>query len=143
MPAPDLAPLQALRRLRRVETDAARRALGDALTQEASLTAKQSTLVHELAAARRISGTFDRDAFAAWFARVRAEQRQVAAALLAAAARTAAARTALAQRRVAETAAESALASGVAAKAAAAAQREQVILEDASRALRRSTDPLR
>ena len=53
---------------------------------------------------------------------------------------TAAARTTLAQRRVAETAAETALAAAISAQAAAMAQREQVMLEDVARALKRAAN---
>ena len=138
MPDPDLGALTALRRLRHVETDAARRDLGEALTRETSLSARQSVLGEELEAARQFSGEFDREAFAAWFGRVRTERERLAAAMREAEAHTAAARTTLSHRRVAETAAEAALSTARAAQAATVAQREQVMLEDVARALRRA-----
>ena len=140
MPDPDLAALTALRRLRHAETDAARRELGEALTREAALAARHSTLAQELEAARQFSGEFDREAFAAWLGRARAERERVGAAMREAEAHTAAVRTTLAHRRVAETAAEAALASAKAAQQAAIAQREQVILEDVARALKRAAE---
>jgi hypothetical protein len=139
MPDSALGALTALRRLRHAETEAARRVLGEALTREAELSARQSALGQELEAARQFSGDFDREAFAAWFGRARAERERLAAGMREAEAHTAAARTVLAQRRVAETAAEAALADALAALKAAAAHREQVMLEDVARALKRAT----
>lgn len=140
MPDPYLGPLAALRRLRRVETDAARRDLGEAMIRETALTAQQAALVQEFAAARQVSGDFDREAFAAWFSRMQTERAKLAQAMWDARAHTEAARTALAQRRVAETAAEEALAAALAAQLAATAHREQVMLEDFARALKRTAD---
>jgi hypothetical protein len=138
MPDPDQRALSALRRLRHAETDAARRDLGEALARETALAERHAALVGELDAARRISGDFDREAFVAWFGRRRAERERLAAALQQAGALTAAARASLARRRGAETAAEAALAAAKAALATALAQREQVMLEDVARALKRA-----
>jgi hypothetical protein len=140
MPDPNLGALTALRRLRHVETDAARRDLGEALTQETALAARDAALVQELTEARQIAGEFDRETFAAWFARMRAERSRLTDAMREAEARTAAARATLAQRRVAETAAEEALAGALAAREATMARREQVILEDVARALKRAAE---
>ena len=140
MPEPDQRALSALRRLRHAETEAARRDLGEALARETALAERHAALVGELDAARRISGDFDREAFVAWFGRMRAERERLAAAVHGAGALTAAARATLAQRRVAETAAETALATAKAAQATAVAQREQVILEDVARALKRAAN---
>ncbi len=137
MADPELAALTALRRLRHVETDAARRDLGDALTRETVLTDQDAGLRTEIDAARQFPGEFDRDAFIAWFGRKRAERAQLADALRDAEARTTTARTVLAQRRVAETSAEEALAAAIASRDADAAHREQIMLEDVSRTLRR------
>src|SRR5271156_2997759 len=71
VPDPDLRTLTALRRLRRVETDEARRDLGVALAQETALAARDEAMRGELEAARQVSGDFDRDAFSAWWARMR------------------------------------------------------------------------
>lgn len=136
----ELSTLSALRRLRRVETDTARRALGEAVTQEAALSARDAALAQDLGEARQLTGDFDREAFAAWFIRMRAERALLGAAMREAEARTAAGRADLAQRRLAETAAEEALARAVATRDAAVAAREQVMLEDVSRALRRAAE---
>ena len=138
MSDPDLGALTALRRLRKVETDAARRDLGEAVTQEIALAARDAAMGRELDEARRHSGDFDREAFAAWFGRMRGERARLADVMRDAAARTATARTALANRRVAETAADEALANALAARDAAVARREQVMLEDVARALKRA-----
>ena len=140
MPVAELGALVALGRLRHAETDAARRKLGEALAHETTLAARQNTLVQELEAARRLSGEFDREAFAAWFGRARAEQERLGADIREAEAHTATLRTELANRRVAETAAETALAEARAARKAAAERGEQVMLEDVARALRRGDD---
>jgi len=140
MPDPDLHALTALRRLRHAETDAARRDLGESVARETALAERHAALVRELDAARQISGDFDREAFAAWFGRMRTERERLAAASQEAGALTAAARATLAQRRVAETAAETALAAAKSAQAAAIAQREQVMLEDVARALKRAAN---
>jgi hypothetical protein len=137
---PNLGALTALRRLRRVETDAARRDLGEALAQETALATRDDALRRDLDAARQISGDFDREVFVAWFGRMLAERARLADAIRDAEARTAAARTVLAHRRVAETAAEEALAEALAAKQAAVAHREQLMLEDVARALRRADE---
>jgi hypothetical protein len=138
MSDPHLAALTALRRLRRVETDMARRDLGEAMAQETALAARDDAMVRELDEARRISGDFDREAFVAWFGRMRAERERLADAIREAEARAAAARTTLAQRRVAETAAEEALARAMAAVEADIARRDQLMLEDVARALKRA-----
>lgn len=140
MPDPDLGALTALRRLRHVETDAARRDLGDALTRETALASRDSALRRELDEARRHSGDFDREAFIVWFERKQGERAHLADAIRDARSNTAAARGVLARRRVAETACEEALASAMAARAAAVAHREQVILEDVSRALKHASE---
>jgi hypothetical protein len=140
MPDPNRRALTALRRLRRVETDAARRDLGEAIAQETEIMTREAAMREELDAARRMTGDFDREAFSAWLRRTRAERTWLADALKDAAARTAASRTALAQRRVAETAAEEALASEVAARQAETARRDQVALEDVARALKRAAE---
>jgi hypothetical protein len=136
---PNLGALTALRRLRRVETDMARRDLGDAVTQETALAARDGAMGRELDEARRHSGDFDRESFAAWFGRARAERARLADAMRDAEAHSAAARATLGHRRVAETAAEEALASALAARDAAVARREQVMLEDIARALKRAS----
>ena len=140
MPDPDLHALTALRRLRHAETDAARRDLGEAVARETALAERHAALVGKLDAARRISGDFDRDAFVVWFGRMLTQRTQIVDAMRDAAAQTAAAQVTLAQRRVAETAAETALATAKTAQATAVAQREQVMLEDAARALKRADD---
>ena len=78
--------------------------------QETALAARDGAMVRELDEARRISGDFDREAFVAWFGRMRAERARLADAIREAEARTAAARTTLAHQRVAETAEENAVA---------------------------------
>jgi hypothetical protein len=138
MPDPDLSALNALRRLRHAETDMARRDLAEALSHEVALAERHSAVRREIQAARQFSGTFDREAFAAWFGRMRSEHERLAGAMREAATKTSAARTALAHRRVAETAAEAALAEAVAVRRIAAEHREQVMLEDVARALKRS-----
>jgi len=138
MPESSLGALNALRRLRHAETDAARRDLAAALARETALAEQDDALRRELDAAKQIAGDFDRETFAAFLARIRAERSRLAEAIREAAARTTSAQTALAHRRAAETLAESALASALAARDAAAAQREQLILEDTARALKRS-----
>ena len=139
MPDPDLGALTALRRLRHVETEAARRDLGDTLTRETALAARNQALRQELDEARQHSGDFDRDAFISWFTQKLAERAGLADAVRDAEACTAAARTNLARRRVAETAAEEALAAAIVVREAAVAHREQVMLEDVSRALKRAS----
>jgi hypothetical protein len=140
MPDPDIGALTALRRLRHAETDSARRDLGAALTRETALATEESALAQELAEARQFSGDFDREAFAAWLGRVRAQRVRLADAIREAASHAETARTMLAHRRVAETTAETALADAVAAQQAMAAQREQVMLEDVARTLKRTLD---
>src|SRR5258708_722878 len=105
MPDPDLRALTALRRVRHIETDGARR--------------------REIDGERRHAGDFDRDSFIAWFGQKLTERAHLADATREAEARTAAARTTLARRRVAETAAEEALAIAIVARDAVVARREQ------------------
>ena len=102
---PEMHTLTALCRVRRVETDEARRDLGEALAQETALAARDEAMRRELETARRVLGEFDREAFSAWWGRMRTERARLADAMRSAEARTATARTALANRRVAETAA--------------------------------------
>ncbi len=130
----NLKVLNVVFRARKVETDTARRALGDASGHETALAAR------EMDAARGVPGDFDRDAFVAWFRRMRALRDQLAETMREAAARTETARTDLARRRLAETAAEEAVARAVAEHAAVAQHRDQVILEDVARALKRIND---
>jgi hypothetical protein len=136
---PDLRALTALRRLRKIETDASRRDLGEAMTHENALAARDDAIRCELEQARRHSGEFDREAFAAWFERMRASRALLVEEMREAAARAATARLTLARRRVAETAAEEALANATAAQEAAVARREQMTLEDVARALKLAT----
>ncbi len=140
MSDPNLGALNALCRLRRVETDISRRDLAEALIQETALVARDSALGRQLDEARKLPGEFDRQAFAAWFGRMRDERNRLADALRAAESQTVALRVTLAHRRVAETAAEEAQAAALAVRAAAVARREQVILEDVSRALKRAAE---
>jgi uncharacterized protein YdiU (UPF0061 family) len=130
--------MSALRRLRRVETDDARRHLAEALARETALAERDAVIERELNEALRITGDFDRQAFSAWLGRMRTERAVGEDASREAEARTAAARAALARRRVAETAAEEALSREMTALEAEAARREQVMLEDTARALRRA-----
>ena len=138
MAAPELRMLTALCRLRRIETDAARRALGAALAEETALAKRATEIGAELGAARRMAGEFDREAFAAWFGRMRADRAHLEEALRAAEAHTAAAQSHLAQSRVAETAAGDALAAAKARRDAAMARGDQLVLEDVARALRQT-----
>lgn len=135
---PEMHTLTALYRVRRVETDEARRDLGEALAQETALAARDETMRCELEAARQVSGEFDREAFSAWWGRMRIERTRLTDAMRTAEARTAAAQTMLANRRVAETAAKDALAREVTAHEVTVARREQGMLEDVARALTRA-----
>lgn len=127
--------LAALTRLRHIETDRARRALAEALAHEATLSAEHTAIERQIAAERRRDGDFDRDAFAAWLMRMRAQQARLADASREAQARTAAARADLAARRMAETTAEERMAETIAAHDAELARKDQVVLDDAARAL--------
>jgi hypothetical protein len=138
MPEPDLRALTALHRLRRIETDEARRDLGEALTHETVLADRDAAIGAALGEARRMSGDFDREAFSAWLTRMHAERGLLMDAVRGAEARTAAARLTLAHRRLAETAADEALARAVVAAEVVVAQRDQVMLEDVARALKRA-----
>ena len=123
-----------------METDKARRVLGEALAQEAALAQRDAAMRDELDTARRMTGDFDREAFSAWLARTRMERTHVADALKDAEASAAAARMVLANRRVAETSAEEALAHAVTARDAEVARRDQLMLEDVARALKRAAE---
>lgn len=133
-----LRALIALRRLRHAETDAARRDLGTAVARQTALTARDEAITREFDRSREASDDFDRETYSAWLRRMRNERSRLADAMLAAASRTAEARTCLARCRVAETSADDALARAVMEREAAAARREQVMLEDAARAIRRA-----
>jgi len=135
---PEMHALAALCRVRRVETDAARRELGEALAQETALAARDEAMRHELETARRVLGEFDREAFSAWWDRMRVERTRLADVIRTAEARTAAARTTLANRRVAETAVKDALAREVSAQEVTMERREQGMMEDIARALTRA-----
>jgi hypothetical protein len=136
MPDPNLRALHTLGRLRRSETDEARRDLAVALGREAQLIARDTEMAREIGAARDMNGDFDRETFSAWIVQVLAERRRVAAASREAAAVTASAQSALARRRVAATATESVIREAVLALEQEAARREQFVMEDAARALR-------
>jgi hypothetical protein len=136
VPDLNLNALTSLCRLRRVETDAARRDLGDAMSQETALASRIAAMEREADDARRVSGPFDREAFAAWFARMLDLRVRLTAAMRDAEVQSTVARTTLAHRRVAETAAEEALAAAMTAREADVTRREQLALEDVARALR-------
>ena len=127
--------LTALCRLRRIETDTARRALAGALAWETKLTDQEQAIAREVSEACRVTGEYDRDGFAAWLARMRGERARLAAESEAAQTRTGRSRAALAQGRVAEQAAGEALARAHAAWAMEMARRDQVMLEDVARAI--------
>src|SRR3954447_25808101 len=105
----NISALKILCRLRRVETDEARRGLGEALAQETALAASDAALAGELKAAREVIGDFDRGAFSAWFGRMLTQRARLSSGMRDAEARTAFARTELSNRRVAETAAKETL----------------------------------
>ena len=98
---------------------------------------QEQAVAREMSEARRVTGEYDRDGFAAWLARMRGERARLAAGSEAAQTRTARARAELAQSRVAENAAGEALAKARAAHAVEAERRDQVMLEDVARAIRR------
>ena len=133
--------LIALRRLRRVRTDEARRDLSEVLGSEAALLARDAALAEALENARRLTGDFDRDSLAAWRRRVTMERDSLAGALRDAAARTAAARDALAAQRAAETVTADVIARLAAESASESERRDQIVLEDTSRALGRREAP--
>ena len=135
MAEPALRALAVVCRLRHVETDAARRALADALADEAALDEADEAVQRRIAAERQFGGDFDHDAFAAWLGLMRARRDGLADASRAARARTEAARTALAARRMAETAAEESRAKAVAAVQEERARGDQAMLEEAARAI--------
>ena len=128
--------LAALRRLRHLETDEARRALAEALTGETAIMEQEAAITREVTAARAITGAYDQQAYALWIARVATERTRFGHLLREAGERTADARAALAARRMAETAAEEALERAREARATEEAHRDQVMLEDISRSLR-------
>ena len=134
----DLRALTALRRLRHVETDEARRFIGEALVQETALLERDSVIGRELDQARQIYGDFDRETFTAWLGRMWSERARLAVAVREAEARTATARAELTRRRLAETTAEEALARAVTALRIEVERRDQVMLEDVARALKRA-----
>ena len=140
MPEPNVRALTALRRMRKIETDSARRGLAEALAAEVALAARDAAIAAEVETARQFTGDFDRQSFFHWLERMRTERTRLAEALRSAEARTAAARVALARRRVAETAAEQALDRAALSQAAEAARRDQVMLEDVARALKLAAD---
>lgn len=129
--------LASLERLRRLETGEARRALAVALAREATLEAEIAGIEERIAAARRCDEVFDRESFAAWLARMAAKRMGLAQSQNAAAEATAAARRQLVDRSMAETAAKDALALARSKQSAAEARRDQAILEEAARAIRR------
>jgi hypothetical protein len=136
-----LRALTSLGRMRRVETDEARRDLAEALGQETALAERDGAILRQVQEARLITGDFDRNAFSAWLGRLGIERARLAAAMREAEARTASARLVLANRRVAETAAEDALAEAVAVRGAETERKDQVMLEDVARALSRNRGP--
>lgn len=120
-------------RLRRLETDAARRDLAQALAEEGAILARDSALAAEVASVRAAGDVPDREILAAWLARRGAERADLAESLRVAAGRTAAVRAGLTGRRMAETAADEAFAAARAAAARLDQGRSQVGLEDAAR----------
>ena len=133
----EIRALTALRRLRHLEADAARRDLGEALAAETVLAARDAAIARELGDARSIIGEYDRDAFGAFLARARAERTVLAGAMREAEARTGAAREALTRQRLAARAAEEVWNRATAARAAEAARKDQHEMEDVARAMRR------
>lgn len=131
-----LRTLNAVRRLRHVETNEARRDLAAALARESVLADQDAAIVRDIAVARQIDGDFDREALAAWLMRIRVERDRLAAEMPAAIVRTAEARSVLAGRRMAENAAEEAGSAAAKALETAAARRDQTMLEDVARASR-------
>jgi len=136
MADPAFHALTVLRRLRRMETDAARRDLGEALMREQTLSEREAAIAREMDEARRRDVSFDRDSFSAWFARMLMERAGLADAIREAASHTAATRAALTRHRLAETAVEEALARRVAEQEAATARLDQASLEEIARATR-------
>ena len=129
--------MDALRRVRHIETDEARRDLADALAVEDALRVRDEGLVRAMAAARGVTGDFDREALAAFLTHSGRELAALADALRAAEARTAEVRAALTRRRRAEDAANDARDRIGAALAVEEARRDQVVLEEAARGVRR------
>jgi hypothetical protein len=138
MPDRELHALTSLRRLRRIETDAARRDLGEALARETALSVREQALREEMESARLPAGDFDRETFSVWWERKRAERAEIADAMRMSASQTAAARAVLATRRLAETAADDALAKVMTGRDLTVARKEQATLEDVARALKRA-----
>ncbi len=110
------------------------------MARETKLAASDAAMETELTAAREITGDFDRDAFSAWFERKVTERAGLAGTIRDAEARTLAARTELSNRRVAETAAKETLAREILALETATDRREQIMLEDVARALKRAAE---
>ena len=138
MPDRAVQVLRALRRSRRIETDAARGALGEAMRREQAAAEQEAATIREMEAARRAAECFDADAFSRWFSGMIARRDHQAEAHRDAASHAAAARAALTARRLAETAAEEALARRVAEEDAVTARRDQVTLEEVARAIRQT-----
>ena len=132
--------LKILCRLRQVETDEARRGLGETMARETALAANEAAMEGELKSAREVTGDFDRDAFSAWFERKVTERARLSGAIRDAEACTLTARSELSNRRVAETAAKETLAREILALETATERREQIMLEDVARALKRAAE---
>jgi hypothetical protein len=138
MPDPGAARrLAGLARLRRFETEAARRDLAHALTDAADLDARAARIDAAIAAARADPVPLDRDGFAAWMMALRLEQTRLAQERAAMEARIAAARDALTRRRRRETVTAGALTAVMMEERLAAEGRARTELEDLVRAGRR------
>jgi hypothetical protein len=138
MPDRAIRALAALRRLRRIETDAARRDLGEAIRRELTEVEREQAAIREMDAARRADGCFDADTFSRWYAGMVIRRDQLAGTRREATSHTADARAALTVRRLAERAAEDALARRVAEEEAVTARRDQATLEEVARAVRQA-----
>lgn len=125
--------LATVARVRRIETDTARRALAIALAREADLARRAAGAEGALAAARTMTEPFDQQTFSAYVSRVTQERSRLLAASKAAETETDLARAALAARRMAETVASEALAGARRSEDHALSQRTQTALEDAAR----------
>ena len=138
MPDPGAARrLTGLARLRRFETEAARRDLAHALAEVADLDARAARIDAAIAAARADPVPLDRDGFAAWLMALRLEQARLAQERAAMEARIAAARDALTRRRRTETVTAGAQAAVMMEERLAAEGRARTELEDLVRAGRR------
>jgi hypothetical protein len=127
MPARD--PLAVLARLRRIETDRARRLLGDRLARTAEAEARAVAASDRLGRERAAAAAMPAD-LGAWLARGLAARDRAAAALAQAAATEATARDALAAARAAECAVETLRAARRVAAAREAARGVQAALDD-------------